>query len=90
MLTGRFVLISDNNHGTPGDVAELNIPPIDRALSSKGPIIIGNNVWIGDRATILGGVTIGDGAIIAAGAVVTKDVPAAAIVVGNPGRIIIK
>lgn len=90
VLTGRFVLISDNNHGTPGVKEELCIPPAKRILSSKGPITIGNSVWIGDRATILGGVTIGDGAIIAAGSVVTKDIPAGAIVVGNPGRIIDK
>jgi acetyltransferase-like isoleucine patch superfamily enzyme len=52
------------------------------------PITIGNRVWICAKATILKGVTIGDGAIIAAGAVVTKDVPAHALVGGNPARII--
>lgn len=51
-------------------------------------ITIGNDVWIGCRAMILDGVTIGDGAIIAAGAVVTKDVPPYAIVGGVPARII--
>ena len=49
---------------------------------------IGNDVWIGSRAMILGGVTIGDGAVIGAGAVVTKDVPPYAIVGGVPARII--
>ena len=57
-------------------------------LSSKNMIIIGNDVWIGGNATILRGVTIGDGAIIAAGAVVTKDVPPYAIVGGIPAKII--
>lgn len=52
------------------------------------PITIGNHVWICAKATILKGVTVGDGAIIAAGAVVTKDVPAHALVGGNPARII--
>ena len=52
------------------------------------PIVIGNNVWIGMRATILKGVHIGDGAIIAAGAVVTKDVPANSLVGGVPAKII--
>lgn len=52
------------------------------------PIKIGKNVWIGCRALILKGVTIGDGAIVAAGSVVTKDVPACAMVAGNPARII--
>jgi acetyltransferase-like isoleucine patch superfamily enzyme len=51
-------------------------------------ITIGNDVWIGARAYLRGGVTLGDGAIIGANAVVTKDVPPYAIVVGNPGRII--
>lgn len=49
---------------------------------------IGNDVWIGARVTLLGGVTIGDGAVIAAGAVVTKDVPSYAIVAGVPAKII--
>jgi serine acetyltransferase/coenzyme F420-reducing hydrogenase beta subunit len=52
------------------------------------PVIIGDNVWIGYRAMILKGVTIGDGAIIAANAVVTKDVPAYAIAAGNPAKTI--
>lgn len=52
------------------------------------PVIIGSDVWIGARATILGGVHIGHGAVIGAGAVVTRDVPAYAIVVGVPARII--
>jgi acetyltransferase-like isoleucine patch superfamily enzyme len=55
---------------------------------SRGPINIGNDVWVGRGVTILDGVTIGDGAIIGAMAVVAKDVPPYAIVVGNPGRIV--
>lgn len=51
-------------------------------------IVIGNDVWIGSRAIIMGGVNIGNGAIIGAGAVVTKDVPAYAIVGGIPAKII--
>lgn len=51
-------------------------------------IIIGNDVWIGAYATILGGVRIGNGAVIGAGAVVAKDVPPYAVVVGNPARIV--
>lgn len=57
-------------------------------IHRKGQIIVGSDVWIGDRAIIMGGVTIGNGAVIAAGAVVTKDVPPFAIVGGNPARII--
>ena len=52
------------------------------------PIVIGDNVWIGRGAIILKGVTVGDGAIIAAHSVVTKDVPAKALAAGNPARII--
>lgn len=51
-------------------------------------VVIGNDVWIGARATILEGVTIGDGAVVAAGAIVTKDVPPYAIVGGVPAKII--
>ena len=52
------------------------------------PVIIGNNVWIGENSRICKGVTIGDGAIIAASAVVTKDVPANCIAAGNPAKIV--
>lgn len=55
---------------------------------SKGKTIIGNDVWIGKSSFIIDGVTIGDGAIIAAGTVVTKDVPPYAVVAGNPGKIV--
>jgi acetyltransferase-like isoleucine patch superfamily enzyme len=56
--------------------------------SSKGDIVIGNDVWIGREAVILSGITIGDGAVIGARAVVSKDVPSYSIVAGNPARII--
>ena len=49
--------------------------------------MVGNDVWLGYRSVILAGVTIGDGAIVGAYSVVTKDVPDHALVVGNPGRI---
>ncbi len=52
------------------------------------PIIIGDNVWIGSRALIMKGVSIGEGAIIAAGSVVTKDVPASSMVAGVPAKVI--
>lgn len=57
-------------------------------IRRKGPIIIGNDVWIGTRVIILAGVKIGDGAVIGAGSVVTHDVPPYAIVAGAPARIL--
>lgn len=87
LLTGRWVTISDNNHGQT-DRETLQLPPIERRLYSKGNVVIGNNVWIGDKATILGGVTIGDGAVIGANSVVTKDIPAYSIVAGNPAKVV--
>lgn len=56
--------------------------------SSKGPVIIGNDVWIGNGARIFSGVTIGNGAVIGGGAIIVKNVPPYAIVAGNPARVI--
>ena len=56
--------------------------------SCKGDIIVGNDVWIGAKSTIMSGVKIGHGAIIGSTATVAKDVPPYAIVVGNPGKIV--
>ena len=89
ILTGRWVTITDNSHGC-SDYNDMLKLPISRNLISNGPVKIGNNVWIGDKATILPNVNIGDGCIIAANTVVTKDVPSYSVVVGNPGRIIKK
>lgn len=85
VLTGKRVTISDNNHGS-SNVETLKTAPLCRGIITKGPVVIGDNVWIAENATILSGVTIGDGAIIAAGAVVTKDVAANSVVAGNPAK----
>lgn len=87
LLTGTNVLITDNAHGD-GSRATLDLPPVARKLHSKGEIIIGNNVWIGNNACILGNVHIGDGAVIGANAVVTSDVPAYHIAVGVPAKVL--
>lgn len=68
----------------------LDIRNITKAWDNKGDIIIGNDVWIGYEAVILAGVTIGNGAIIGARAVVTKDVSPYTIVGGVPAQIIRK
>jgi acetyltransferase-like isoleucine patch superfamily enzyme len=59
-----------------------------RAAVTAKPIVIGRNVWIAAGATIIGGVTVGDNAVVAAGSVVTRDVPANTLVGGNPARVI--
>lgn len=85
--TGSSIFITDNSHGE-FKYEQLIQRPNLRPLASKGEVIIGDNVWIGAKATILPGVHIGDGAIIGANAVVTHDVPQYSIAVGNPARII--
>lgn len=59
-----------------------------RGITVAKPIVIERNVWIGANATILGGVTVGENAVVAAGSVVTKDVPVNSLVGGNPAKII--
>lgn len=89
LLTGRFVYIGDNAHGgLSWDEAEL--PPAKRHLQSKGEIVIGRNVWIGDKVSIFGGVTIGDNVIIGAGSIVTHDIPSNCMAAGVPVRVVKK
>lgn len=88
VLTGRYVFISDNSHGSTDKEMLKNIPPSNRPMTIKGPVYIGNNVWIGERVCILSGVNIGDGAVIAANSVVTKDVPPYSVVGGVPAKFI--
>lgn len=70
--------------------ATLNhgLSPEDRKTTYPAPIVLGKNVWVGSSATILQGVTIGDNAVVAAGAVVAKDVAANTVVGGVPARFI--
>ena len=86
----RYVSIQEYNHNmqllTTSFVGK-SLTSVDEEVS-KGSIIIGHDVWIGLKATILSGVKIGNGAIVGANAVVTKDIPAYAIVGGNPAKII--
>ena len=70
--------------------ATLNhfLEPARRKFTHPAPIVLGDNVWIGSNATVLQGVTIGDNAVIAAGAVVTRDVPANTVAGGVPAKVI--
>lgn len=84
---GRKIFITDNAHGA-SEISLLDIAPNLRPLYSKGPVIIHDNVWVGEMVCILPGVTIGKGSIIGANAVVTKNVPPYSVVGGNPARVI--
>ena len=87
LLTGAYVLISDNSHGTT-EKGMLDKAPFDRPLVSKGAVQIGNNVWLGDKVSILADVHIGDNVIIGANSVVTKDIPANCVAAGIPAKVI--
>ena len=89
-LFGRYVYVSDNDHGDCNDVHNKEVRPVERDLHSKGAVVIGKNVWIGDKVSILSGVTIGDNAVIGANSVVTKSVPEGCVVAGVPARVIKK
>ncbi|MEO6816070.1 MAG: hypothetical protein ABI177_05160 [Edaphobacter sp.] len=91
-LCGSRVIISDHNHGVysvvPGGPPQTppTLPPSQRPLSNDKSVCIGNNVWIGDGAAILGGADIGDGVIIGANAVVIGKIPSYTIAVGAPAK----
>lgn len=89
VLTGKNVLITDNAHGK-SSMFELDQSPLERSLYSKGPVIIEDNVWIGEKASILPGVHIGKGSIIGANSVVTKSFEPYSLIAGNPARLIKK
>lgn len=84
VMMGPDVVIMSISHETehPG------VPMIRQGAVQRRAVRIGNDVWIGTRAIILPGVQVGDGAIIGAGSVVTRDVPVLAVVGGVPARVI--
>lgn len=86
VMMSAYVFITDHDHG----VLDIKKNIHEQPLTNGGHVIIGNNVFLGVKSTILKNVTIGDHAIVGANAVVTKDVPAFSIVAGNPARVIKK
>lgn len=87
VLMASRIFISDHSHGEINRTA-LKLPPVKRSLYSKGPVIIEDNVWIGEGVSILPGVTIGANSIIGANAVVTKSIPSNCVVGGIPAKIL--
>jgi len=84
VMMGPDVVFIGGNH----EFSDVDVPMMEQGSRPSPPIVIGDDVWIGIRVIVLPGVQVGDGAILAAGAVVTRDVPPRAIVAGNPARVI--
>lgn len=87
VLMASRVYISDHSHGST-NVEDLLLPPNARPLISKGPVIIEDEVWLGEGVAVLPGVRIGRSSIIGANAVVTRDIPPYSVAVGAPARVI--
>ena len=91
LADGVYILSGISNHRVD-TVSTKNFgnlfPEVPSAPIVKGPTVIGSDVWIGRNAIILPGLKIGHGAVVGAGAVVTKDVPPYAIVAGNPAKVL--
>jgi acetyltransferase-like isoleucine patch superfamily enzyme len=87
VLMGKKITITDNSHGKV-DINSLAIAPGRRRLFSKGPVTIKDGVWIGEKATILPGVTIGINSIIGANAVVISDIPDNCVAAGVPAKVV--
>jgi len=89
VLIASRVFITDLNHGNYSGEEHSHPDSIsrERTLHTK-PVVIESNVWLGEGAVVLPGVTIGKGSIIGANSVVSRDIPANSIAVGNPARVI--
>lgn len=87
---GSSVLIAGNCYIGGGRYISdrLDIPMMEQGLYSKGPVVIGDDVWLGAGAIVLDGVKVGKGCIVGAGAVVTKDLPDYAIATGVPAKVL--
>lgn len=87
VLIGKNVTITDNSHGEVC-LENLSIPPKERNMYSSGAVYIDENVWLGDKVTVLPNVRIGKNSIIGANSVVTKNIPENVVAVGNPAKVI--
>lgn len=88
----KIIMGGNNNHHTQFITTYpfLELESLKRSYVTKGDTVIGNDVWLGMSCMIMPGVTLGNGVIVAAGTIVTNDVPPYCIVAGNPGRVIRK
>lgn len=86
-LLASKIFITDHFHGD-STRDSLIVPPSKRLLVTKGPVIIGENVWIGESVAIMPGVTIGNNSVVGANSIVTSDIPDFSVAVGSPARII--
>lgn len=86
-LMGSKVLITDHSHGIAADILEAEpLRPDARTLYSKGPVVLEDNVWLGDSVVVLPGVRIGRNAIVGANSVVTTNIPTNTVWVGIPAK----
>ncbi|MFV8327792.1 DapH/DapD/GlmU-related protein [Flavobacterium sp. ZS1P14] len=89
VLMASKIYISDHNHGSYNDLISdhpMSLP-MDRKATCK-PVVIGDNVWLGESVCVLPGVTIGEGCVIGALSVVTKSIPPYSIAVGSPAKVV--
>lgn len=81
------VYITDHYHGNIS-IAEMDTPPSQRQIYSKGPVVIGNRCWLGQNVSIMPNVTLGEGCIVGANSVVTHSFPANSVIAGCPAKLI--
>ena len=95
IISWGVTIVDHNSHAIDWTCRAVDVSDWAKGTKSwehvkRGPVVIQDKVWIGFNAIILKGITLGEGAVIGAGSVVTKDVPAYTVVVGNPARVIRK
>ncbi|WP_420240110.1 DapH/DapD/GlmU-related protein (plasmid) [Telmatobacter bradus] len=89
VLIGSKVLITDHNHGQYRNGTDnVNLAPSLRLLDQDRIVVIGKNTWLGDGAVVMPGVTIGEGCVIGANAVVTQDIPPFTVAAGIPAKVL--